>query len=390
MGNYCGKLFAELGADVVLVEPLDGSPSRRLPPFAGDEPGVENSLTFFAHNTSKRGVQLNLDTARGQEILRELAADADLVIETESPGTMRERGLDHASLGAKNPALVTTSITAFGQTGPYADYPADDLTCLAMGGLLQLAGYADGPPVRPADDQAYAVANLFAAVSSMLAVTGAELTGRGQHVDVSVQECVTMALENAVQFYDLEGVVRRRHAGQQRSAGYGVFPCADGYIYLIGAGIGGNRFWRNLVAWLTAEQVDGVEQLGGDEWDAREFVESEAAKSTFAAVFEPYARARTKAHLYEEAQRWRVPLCPVSSPAEVVRNRQLAYREFFVSIPAFGRSGVQVPGAPYVLSETPWRLRGLAPSLGQHTDEVLSAAGYADELSALRVEGVIE
>lgn len=388
MGNYCGKLFAELGADVVLVEPSGGSPLREMPPFAGDQPDIERSLTFYANNTSKRGIQLDLDTPAGQEILRDLASDAVLVIETGPPGRMTTRGLDYQALSARNPALVVTSITPFGQTGPYASYPADDLTCMALGGLLQLAGYADGPPVRPAEDQAYAAGNLFGAVASMLAVTGAEATGQGQHVDVSIQECVTMALENAVQFYDLEHFVRRRSGGAQRNAGYGVFPCADGYVYLIGAGIGGNRFWRNLVDWLTAEGVDGAHRLRGDDWHNRGFVESDAAKALFAEVFEPFSRTRTKAALYREAQRWRVPLCPVNSPAEVVRSRQLAHRGFFVEACGFGRT-FAMPGAPYVLSATPWRASGPAPRLGQHTDEVLIAAGYADRLPALRAEGVI-
>jgi len=390
LGNYCGKLFAELGADVVLVEPPDGTALRHQPPYAGDQPGLESSLPFRYNNTSKRSLRLDLEHPDGQQVFRELAAGADLVIETDSPGRMAARGLGHGRLSRSNPALVTTSITPFGQTGPYADHEASDLVCLAMGGLLYLGGYADGPPVQAGQQQAYAAANLFGAVASMLALTAAETTREGQHVDVSVQESVVMGLENAAQFQDLEGHVRRRTGGRQWRAGAGVFPCADGYVYLLAGGIGGNRFWPNLIAWLDSEEVPRAAELRGDQWGEREFVEAEENRDLFAEVFLPFARQRTKADLYRDAQRWRVPLCPVSRPTDILRSAQLRHRDYFVSVDGPDGLPAVMPGAPYVLSGTPWRLQGRAPRLGEHSVEVLHELGCsAERVAELTRTGVI-
>jgi benzylsuccinate CoA-transferase BbsE subunit len=390
MGNYAGKLFAELGADVVLVEPPEGSALRHQPPYAEDRPGVERSLAFLYSNTSKRSLRLDLEHPEGQQVLRDLAAGAALVLETDRPGAMAGRGLGHEELSRINPALVTTSITPFGQTGPYAQFEAGDLVCLAMGGLLYLGGYADGPPVQAGQQQAYVAGNLFGAVASLLAVTAAETSGQGQHVDVSVQESVVMGLENAVQFQDLEGRVRRRTGGQQWRAGAGVYRCADGYVYLLAGGIGGNRFWPNLVAWLDTEDVDRVDELRGEEWGEREFVEAESTKQLFEEIFRPFVTSRTKVDLYRDAQKWRVPLCPVNRPTDILESAQLRHRNYFVSVDGPGGRAAVMPGAPYVLSETPWRLKSRAPHLGEHTQELLEELGYpADRVARLREEGVI-
>src|SRR5262249_33883466 len=156
-------------------------------PFIDDRVSLESSLAFAYMNTSKRGITLDLECAEGQSIFRELAAQADLIIESDRPGRMAERGLGYADLSARRPNLVYTSITAFGQTGQYADYGADDLIGLALGGMLYLGGYTDSPPIGVHGNQAYAAASLFGAVASMAAVYAAEAGGAGDHIDVSMQ-----------------------------------------------------------------------------------------------------------------------------------------------------------------------------------------------------------
>jgi benzylsuccinate CoA-transferase BbsE subunit len=391
IGNYCGKLFADMGADVVLVEPPCGSSLRFHAPFVGDDPALEASLGFAYMNTSKRGITLDLDHPEGQDILRSLAATADLVIETEKPGLMAKRGLDHAALAQRRPSLVTTSITPFGQTGPYANYEADDLVTLALGGMLYLGGYHDGPPIAAYGNQAYAAASLFGALASMAAVYAAESTGTGDHIDVSAQESVVMAMENAAQFFELEGSVRKRYGGEQRQAGSGVYRCKDGYVVMLAGGIAANRFWKRTTQWLQDSGVANAGHLADPEWLDMKFLATPQAKSAFQDIFAPFAAAHTKAELYEAGRERQIPIAPVSTPAEILANRQLRHRGFFVDVwNDSARRDVTMPGAPYQFSATPWRISRPAPRLGEHNREILAEIGLDPaDLQALKATGAI-
>ena len=389
--RYCAKLFAEMGADVILVEPPGGSRGRREAPFIGDMPGLERSLPFAYYNTSKRGITLDLDSASGREIFIELVAGADLVLEGERAGTMASRGLAYERLREARPTLVVTSITAFGQTGPYAQFECEDMVGVALGGFMYLSGYPDASPLRAYGNQGYLAAGTYAAVASMLALTNAELHDVGDHLDVSMQECVVMAMENAVQNFDLEGTVRRRVGAKQRYAGTGVFECADGYVYMMAAGIGANKFWGYSLSWLTEEKVPGVERLQGDEWTQFDYIQTDEAKRIFSEVFAPWVKTRTKAYLYNEGQKRHVPLAPVNTPKDILASRQLEHRGYFVDIehPETDRP-LRMPGAPYKLTGTPWRMQRRAPQLGEHNTEIYGALGRSGEtLQRLYAAGVI-
>jgi len=390
-GNYTGKLFADMGADVILVEPVQGTDLRREPPFIDGRPGIERSLNFAYQNTSKRGIALDLDTASGQRILRDLAATSDLLIETAPPGWMAARGIGYEALSSANPRLVFASITPFGQTGPYANMQATDLVALAMGGLLWMGGYQGVAPTQAHGDQAYKAAAMYGAVAAMLGVHEAELTGEGQHVDISIQESVTLALENAAQTYDLEGVIRKRPLGDQRFAGYGLFPCQDGYVFLGSRGIGNSPAWSRSLQWFRDEGMEGVDRLFGPEWSDLTYLKSDQARDDFAELFIPWASTRSKVWLYDEGQKRGIPLAPVSTPADLLSNPQLRSRGHFVPFnhPLLDKAA-EMPGAPYVLSETPWKISRPAPTFGQHTQEVLEQLGIgADEIARLYSAGVI-
>ena len=392
-GQYCGKQFADLGADVILVEPVTGSPVRREGPFLDDRPHIEYSLQFAYFNAGKRSIAIDLDRESGRRILRELAKDADLVIESERPGTLDARGLDYRSLSALNPGLVMTSVTPFGQTGPYAFYEAEDIVALALGGLLYLGGYPETSPIAAHGNQAYLAAAQFASVASMMALLSADDGGKraGRHVDVSIQECVTMGLETAIQYYDLEKTVRKRASGQQVMAGVGVFDCLDGQIYLMAGGIASTRFWENMVNWLVDEGVDEARQLLEPAWQNHDYLATAKAKSIFEGLFAPFARRHAKTYLYQSGQARRIPICPINTPRDILASRQLDYRGFFVSQEhtVSGRRLV-VPGAPYRLEATPWRQARPAPCLGEHTSEILAGLGYeATARAALLKSGVI-
>lgn len=386
-GQYCGKLFSDLGAEVVLVEPCSGSSVRRDGPFLDNKPHIERSLAFAYFNAGKRSIALDLDRAEGQDVFRRLAGRSDLLIESEKPGVMASRGLDFPSLSAVAPQLVMASITPFGQAGPYAQYESEDVVALALGGLLYLGGYPETEPIAAYGNQAYLAAAQFAAVASMIALHAGDQTNppAGRHIDVSIQECVVLAMENAVQFFDLEGTVRKRNAGHQRQAGMGVFPCADGQVYFMAGGIASNRFWDGSVRWLLDERVAGAEKLLGPEWKTPDYLATAEAKDLFASIFTPFCRTRTKAQLYAEGQARRLPICPISTPRDLLENRQLAYREYFTSLHHnWSGRALTVPGAPYRFSETPWQLQGPAPRLGEHTSEILSGLEIdADQQAAL-------
>lgn len=375
--QYCGKLFAQLGADVILVEPRYGSRSRREGPFLDDKPHPERSLTFAYFNQGKRGIVLDLDTPDGQRIFRELAQTADLLIEAESVGAMTRRGLDAPSLSAHTRRLVVCSITAFGQSGPYSRHHAEDLTLLAMGGLLYLAGDADAAPMAAHGGQALLAGAQFAAVASMAALLQAESCGMGQLLDVSIQEAVSMALENAVQFYDLERTIRTRKGSEQRQAGSGLFACKDGMVYLMAGGLASSRFWHATAEWMIEGGAPGAESLLGNEWAEQSYLESDEGKRRFAGVFGPFAADRTKAELYEQGQARRIPICPLNTTADLVESRQLRHRNHFqTTLHQFSGRSFEVPGAPYHLSATPWGLGSPAPTLGQHTCEIMSSLGH--------------
>lgn len=378
--QYCGKLFSDLGAEVILIEPPGGAVTRDAAPFL-TQPLAANgeslrSLPFVYLNAGKRSVTLDLQAFEGRDAFRRLAARADLVIEGCRPGALAAMGCGYEALASSNPALVMTSVTPYGQTGPYSEHEAEDLVCMATGGFLYLGGYPDTPPVGAYGGQARLCGSMFGAVGSMLALTRAETEGQGDHVDVSIQECMVLAMENAVQFYELEGTLRRRTAGQQRFAGTGVYPCADGYVYMMAGGIGANRFWGRTLEWLAEEGVAGVERLHGECWSKTSYLQSDEAKRIFMDVFGTWARTKTKAYLYAAAQDRHVPAAAVNSVADLTVSPQLAARGYFVEMNQPGWPRVaRMPGPPYQLTKTPWSLHGPAPLPGQHNTQILGKVG---------------
>jgi benzylsuccinate CoA-transferase BbsE subunit len=361
-GNYAGKLLCDLGAEVVLAEPPEGAPTRRMEPTTAEG----ESLTFAYQNAGKSSVVAE----PGSAALRDLIAAADVVLGSGAANWPSIWSLDLDELRSSRPELVVVSVTPFGLTGPYAEWDGTDIVCLALGGLLALGGYGDGAPLQVAGEQALHSAQLFGAVGAMLAVLHAEQTGEGQLVDASAQETVSMALEHAIQYYDLEGTVRGRQTGRQRGAGAGLFPCADGWVYLFVGGIASGRFWTRFTEWMRDEAVPGAEGLAEPRWLERDYVESAEAKERFSTLFEGYAASRGKEQLYAAGQARGIPIAPVRSMSEVAASPQLAHRDYFRDIVTPSGRSIAAPGAPYRLSATPWRIAGPAPVLG-------SAAGWA-------------
>lgn len=389
LGPYAAKLYAGLGADVIHLESPAGDPLRRRGPFYKNQPGPDSSLQFLYYNAGKRGMALDIAKEAGKDIFLKLCEDSDLLFESFAPGYLDGLGLSYDRLSALNPRLIQTAITPFGSFGPYKDLPGCDLTCSAMGGFLFLAGVDNDKPVRACDDQAYRMAEAYAAVGSSIALLFAQKNGVGQFVDVSCMESVGMALENAAQYWDLEGTNRRGRGAEAGSAT--VHPCKDGFFAIV-AIMGKNKvMWEPFLKWMKEENVEEWEVFDDDKWIEPSYRRSREGYETFCRIFERYSMQIGKLTLYEKAQAHRVALTPVSNGRDLLENPQLQYRNFWKTMHHANLGGdVTYPGAPYEFGMLTWEMGDPAPTIGQHTAEIMKELNYSDtEISDLVKGGVI-
>ena len=380
-GPYCTKLLADFGADVVKVERPDGDPARQMPPYFHDEAGLENSLLFLYLNTSKQGVTLNLKSGPGQEMLKELVKQSDILVENFSPRVMPSLGLDYPALKEINPSLVLVSISNFGQTGPYRDYKATDIVEYALGGLMYIFGDNDREPLKHALHQAQFRAGANSASATLIALYHQRRTGEGQHVDVSIQECIASGLRDVVDNYVYTGAVRQRapnHSGELNR----LRATSDGYL-LPTPGISGNLDWATVVEFLGAPELDDEKFSTGT---ARMANTEELGR-----VLDQVFLTKKKYDMFYAAQQRRFIYGMVQSPEEVLADEQLQARDYFVDIehPVAGK--IRYPGAPFLMSGTPWEAHRPAPTLGQHNSQVFGQLlGYSgDNLAQMRAMNVI-
>lgn len=389
LGPYAAKLYAGLGADVIHLEPLTGDPMRQVGPFFQNTPGMNRSLQFLYYNAGKKGMALDLEKPQGRQIFLQLCEKADLLLESFVPGYLDNLGMSYDRLSAINPRLVQTSITPFGNFGPYRDLKGSDLICSAMGGFLYLAGIDHDKPVRSCDNQAYRMAEAYAAVGSSIALLFANRTGIGQFVDVACLEAVGMALENAAQYWDLEGVIRR---GRGKVAGEAtIHPCKDGYLAIV-AIMGKNKvMWDPFVNWMKDEGVEEWEVFDNDKWIDVAYRSSKEVYETFCRIFEKFTMKHDKLTLYEKGQANKVALTPVSNGRDLLENPQLRHREYWKTVYHPDLSAeITYPGAPYALGDLTWRLGNPAPALGQHTAEILKELGYSNsDIESFAKEGIV-
>lgn len=367
-GIYGTKLLADLGADVIRVEPPEGDPLRRKPPMIKSE----GESAYFAYmNTSKYSVTLDLESPSGRRELEQLAESVDAVVESRPRDGDLHALLDDAALRSRLPHLVYTVVTPFGESGPKSGWQATDVTIMAQGGLAWLAGEPDGPPLVAGGEQSGIIAGLYAAVGTLMAIDYAERTGQGQRVDVNVQEGVCMALENAIQFHQLEGRMRRRAGSFPREAGTGIFPCRDGYIYLMAGRLSTPKGWSAVIAWLNESGVAGADLLLDPKWNEYAYRATPEAARAFYSIFTRFSRHWNKAELYEEGQRRGIAISPVNTIADFVTDRQLSARKWITQVTREDGSVRRLPGPPMRFSRTPWRIRWEAPRPGEHNQTAL-------------------
>jgi benzylsuccinate CoA-transferase BbsE subunit len=385
-GSYCGKLLADMGADVIKVERPGGDASRDIPPFVNDTPGKDAGLFFLYMNTSKRGVTLDPTRAEGREIFLRLAATADLVIETCPPGHLDSLGLGYAALATANPAVVLTSITGFGQTGPQRHYASSDRVASALGGAMAVVGHGDDPPVALAGSQAHVATSTCAAASSLIALHRSRATGVGQHVDISALE-TTVAVTHicGVGKWLDDGIVPRRSGtGLFASVPSGAYACSDGLVYLM---VNRPAHWQALARWI--HEVTGNEEVLDPMFEGPSSNRLPYRELLDLFISEMTARFPVE-ELYREGQRRHIAFTPVNTAAAVCEDAHLAARSYFVSVEHPVAGGLRLPGAPYRHARTPWRIGRPAPRVGEHNAEIFSGEfGVPEAILASWAEAAI-
>ena len=354
-GSYATRLFADLGAEVIRVEPPEGLPDRQALAAAGK--CTDGRFEFV--NASKRSVVVDFASPAGRVRFERLLRGAAMVF-VERDGPMFDVIEDLRSI---NPTAVITAISPYGLGGPQTAAPASDLVLQSAGGITWMSGRIDDAPLSLPAGQAAMVASVYAATVSAIALADAEATGTGHFIDLSVQECIAHSLQNAIQVWDLEQRISIRGGEGTRDASEDIFPCRDGHVLLASPLSLGNS-WRSLVNWISECGHEAAEELSRERWSSREWRLTREARQAFREAFCRFAREFSKDEMTREAIARRIVLGPVSRIADLLSDEQLVHRGFFGEIDIAGERRISFPGAPYRLSRPVWSVSP-APRLGE-------------------------
>jgi len=373
------KILGDLGADVIKIEPEGGSKSR-IAPYYNNIIDPEKSLYWFAYNMNKRGITLDISTAEGQEKFKSLIKSTDIVMESFQPGYMEQLGLGYSDLSKINPGIIMTSITLFGQSGPKAHYKGSDLTAWASGSYLYICGNEDRAPTQISFPHAFLHGGAEAAVGSMTALWYRQLTGEGQHVDVSMQECAMSPTLNVLQMWDVSGVEFRRCGGSMFIPSTGVaqtiyFECKDGYVLIMAQG--GNEPFvsslKRLFEWMDEEGMadDWIRSLDpAVDYNATTMTQETVDRG--AAAITKFTETKTKAELYiEGAIKRRILLAPLYNTKDIYEDLQLKFRNYWEGVEYQQLKESLAFCGPFIkLSETPITYRRRSPLIAEHNNEV--------------------
>jgi len=398
-GFLCGRILGDLGADVVKIERPGGDPSRNIGPFYRSDKDPEKSLYWWAYNCNKRGITLDIETEDGKEILEKLIEKSDMIIESFHPGYMDRIGLGYTKLSEINPRIIMTSITPFGQNGPYKDFANSDLTVWGMGGLMFYCGDQDRAPVTISFPQACLHAGSAAAQGTMIALYHQQLTGEGQLVDVSMLESLVGNLMHIRPFWELNGTQLHR-AGQFRVDIWGtgavarmIWPCKDGYVmFSIMGGATGAPSNRALVKWMEEEGMILDDTVKRD-WEALDM--HTATQEDFDRLQQPIAeffKQHTQSELYQGALKRGIMFCQVNTAKEIAEDPQLKARGFWQQV-RHQELGMEVkyPGSFMRLSSAGSGIRCCAPLVGEHNVDIYCRElGFSEsEIASLKQAKVI-
>jgi formyl-CoA transferase len=376
-GPYCAMMLADLGADVIKIEPPSGDSSRQMPGGAGAE-----SPSFNAVNRGKRSIVVDLKVAEGRAIARRLVESADILVENYRPGVMASFGLDFATLSAVNPRLIYASISGYGQTGPDRQKGGFDLIAQGVSGIMSVTGEPGNQPVKAGVPLTDLGAGLFALVGILAALEARRRTGRGQQIDTALVDAgVALSVWEATEYFSGRGVPGALGSAHRMNAPYQAIRCADGYITIGGAN---QRLFGKL-----------CRVLGHPEWlDMPEFADNASRvghRQELARRIESVMATASKAEWLARLEAEEIPCGPINDYAQVFAEPQVVMREMVVDVdhPALGH--IRALGSPIKMSATPPDVRRRGPLLGEHTDAVLSETGFSsDEILQLRKSRIVE
>jgi crotonobetainyl-CoA:carnitine CoA-transferase CaiB-like acyl-CoA transferase len=353
---FCSKLLADLGAYVIKVEKPGGDSSRNAGPFKGNKHHPEKSLSFFYNNTGKKGITLNIEHKEGRKIFLALVKKNDVIVESFSPGYLEKQGLGFESLSRINPNIILASVTGFGQAGPKKDYKTCDLVASAFGGQMSVTG--SFKPLKHYGEQSYLTASLFAATGILLAVRKRRMTGKGEHLDISIQEAVASTLEHVMIRYFYENNIPKRQGSLHWDNLFHIFRCKDGFIQI-------TLFdkWETFVEWMDTEGM-------ADDLAKQDYLDETYRKTRLDHIIktiENWTRTHTVKELFELGQLMQFPWAPVDSPQKVVKSPQLKARGFFKDTCPTRKAIVKkCPGLPYQFDRESKQAVAKAPLIGEH------------------------
>ncbi|MBI3743781.1 MAG: CoA transferase [Chloroflexi bacterium] len=376
--SFATKFLADFGAEVIKVErPVAGAPERRFGPYKDDHVTPDGSGLHLFLNTNKKSITLDPSTTTGAMTLKELLKQADVFIEATAPGTLESWELSPGDLERANPGLIVTSVTDFGQTGPYRDYKATDMVHWAMSSLLIGSGVAGREPIRIGDDVSEYVAGLNACATTLGALIGRHRTG-GQRIDLSVLESLMTVIPSNALSYSYNKTLTQRSGNRFPIS---IAQCKDGYV----------GFYTMLQhQWESFTVVLGKPELVDDPRFKTPYDRLQHANEAM-AIIRPWCMARTCEEIIRSAQELRVPMVKVASAKDVAEGPQFRARNFFADVGNKETGRIVAPGRPFNLERTPWSIRSKAPGLGQHNLEIYcNRLGFSkDELVILSEQGVL-
>lgn len=385
-GPFCTQMLADQGADVIKIEPPQGDSSRKLGPYRPDDESRLIGGYFASVNRNKKSIVVDLKAEEGRALIRRLVRTADVVVENYRARVMDRLGLSYESLREDNPALVYAAIRGFGdpRTGesPYVDWPAFDVVAQAMGGLMGITGPDANTPIKVGPGLGDIIPGAFAATGILAALLRAKMTGRGQFVDVCMIDVVLSVCERIVHQNSYTGVVSRPEGNQHPIlTPFGVFPAADGFVSI---GAPTDEWWQKIC------RLIGREDLLSDETLATNALRTKNRERVFAIV-EAFTRTRTKKQLLELFG-GKIPFGPVYDIADIAQDPHFAVREMIVETRDPGAAEpVKLAGVPIKFTETPGQIWSAPPLPGEHTDEILGAAGFeATEIAELRRRKIVQ